>query len=67
MDDHQLLRTILDPIRHLNRPMLQRVANNLKQGGIAGKAVGEMLARACDHLDACEIAEGKEVPTSGVA
>lgn len=59
MSDVEMLRSlgaILDPIRQHDRPMLRMEAVHLKQKGGEAWAVGEMLERACIHLDACQCA-----------
>lgn len=49
------LKAVLDPIREQDRPMLREKARQLKQTDGEGWAVGELLERACIHLDACEV------------
>lgn len=59
MSDVEMLRAlgaILDPIRQHDRPMLRQKARQLKQSDGEGWAVGELLERACIHLDACQLA-----------
>lgn len=54
------LQAVLDPIRQHDRPMLRKVATHLKQRGGEDWAVGELLERACIHLDACQLAADRE-------
>jgi len=57
-DKDEMLRAlwaVLDPIREHDRKMLRVEAVHLKQKGGEAWAVGEMLERACIHLDACQL------------
>lgn len=63
MSDVEMLRSlkaVLDPIRDHDRPMLRAEAVHLKQKGGEAWAAGEMLERACIHLDACQIEDRRE-------
>ena len=63
MSNDEMLRAlgaILDPIRSHDRSMLRVEATHLKQKGGEAWAAGEMLERACIHLDACQCAANRK-------
>jgi len=60
MDFRENFEMIIEPIKDHDRPLLRKIAEDLKQKDGESWAVGEMLERACILLDAIYINGGGE-------